>query len=612
MAIDGEFFPMSGKMDNGIFKSFRKKSISSPSDYAKASMAIENYDSPDNLRLGFLASYTSEVFKPYIIVELAKNGYKGSLYFSPFNQFEQEIFDKDSELYRTNPDFVIIHNRIEDNHPNLISRFAKYSDSDLFNISEEIILRYKLILESLRANSKAKIILINFGNIQRLDGDFNSSPLHQSQKLFFQKLNSSLLDLSHKISSCYVIDYEQIFLGIGTNNSIDTKLLYLARIPFNIKAQIAFGKIISNSVKASLVPPAKCLVLDLDDTLWGGIIGEDGIGGIRLGNDYPGNIFKDFQRYILGLRDQGVLLSIASKNNYSDVMEVFEKHTDCLLKKDDFSSIQIHWENKAVSISKISEDLNIGLNSIVFFDDNAVEREWIRKQLPDVRVIEVPKNPMDYVKSINQSSYFDRLTVTNEDRTRAEIYNQDKKRNDSMRNSISVDDFLKDLEMKVKIGYLNDITITRIVQLINKTNQFNLTTKRYSSEDLNKLIKGGGKIFWLSAMDKYGDNGIVGVAILVKVEKKAWLIENILLSCRVIGRKLETVFLDEIIQILKSNNIEVVYGEYKPTIKNKIVSDFYNLHNFQLTDKKNNLWKFDIKENYIIKPNYVEVSVNND
>jgi FkbH-like protein len=195
-------------------------------------------------------------------------------------------------------------------------------------------------------------------------------------------------------------------------------------------------------------------------------------------------------------------------------------------------------------------------------------------------------------------------------RSRADIYQQEQQRKIDLSNSVSVDDFLKDLKMTVKIGFSDDITITRIVQLLNKTNQFNLTTKRYSSVDVIKIIRDGGKVLWLSAADRYGDNGIVGVAILVKIKHRAWLIDSMLLSCRVIGRKIETVFLAEIIEILRSDNADVVYGQYLPTKKNHIVSDFYKQHSFQLTDKKNNFWKFTLKESYIIKPNYIEISRN--
>ena len=411
MVIDGEFSRMSGRMAKDTLDKLLKNIINTPSDYAKISREIEKRNSFNRINISYLASYTSEVLKPYIVVELAKKGYKGSLYFAPFNQFEQEIHNSDSGLYLSNPDVVILHNRIEDNHQDLVSRFAKYSESDLNSLADNIIQRHKLMIETLRSKSDTKIIVMNFGNLQMTEDFFTSSSIIQSQWVYIQKLNNRLLELCNKIPSCYVVNYQQIFNGIGLNNCIDPKLFYMARIPFNSNAQISFGKIISRTIAATYCSPAKCIVLDLDNTLWGGVIGEDGISGIQISDEYPGNVFKDFQRALLGLRDQGVLLSIASKNNLDDVLEVFERHTDCLLKKNDFSSMQINWEDKASSIKKISKELNIGLDSIVFFDDNPVERDWVRKQLPNVKVIDVPKNSMDYLKALNESTFFG-ITIT--------------------------------------------------------------------------------------------------------------------------------------------------------------------------------------------------------
>ena len=597
---------MNGRMGKDNFSSI----INSPSDYARASREIEENDSLNKINIAFLSSYTSEVLNPYIVVELAKNGYKGSLYYAPFNQFEQEIYNPDSELYLFEPSVIIIHSRIEDTHQNLMMRFAKYSDDELIEISEDIINRHQKMLDGIRSKSDAKIIVINFGNSQLTEEYFISSPVIQSQQTYIQKLNNSLLELSKNITSCYVIDYQQLFAHIGLNNSIDPKLFYMARIPFNSSSQITFGKIIARMIYVIFRVPAKCIVLDLDNTLWGGVVGEDGISGIQLSDEYPGNIFKAFQRAILGLRDQGVILSIASKNNIDDVLEVFEKHTDCLLKKSDFSSMQIHWENKASSIEKISKELNIGLDSIVFFDDNPAERDWVRAQLPDVKVVEVPKNPINYLKALHESKFFDSLIMTNEDRARADIYQQEQQRKSDLFNSVSVDDFLRELKMKIKIGFSDDITITRIEQLLNKTNQFNLTTKRYSSLDIIKIISNGGKVLWLSSADRYGDNGIIGVAILIETKHKIWMIDSMLLSCRVIGRKIETAFLAEIVEILKSESAYELYGQYLPTKKNHIVSDFYKKHSFKLTDKKNNFWKLNLNESDIIKPIFIQVGRN--
>lgn len=613
MDIVGVFYQMSGKMtNNNSYSNLQFDNIVTPSEYAKIARGIDSKNLQKKIKVCYLASYTAEILNPYIVVELARKNFNSSLYFAPFNQFEQEIHNSKSGLHSFNPDVVIFHNRIEDNYQDLLVRFSSYSKEMLDHEADNIIKRQKILLEGLRLNSDAKIIVINFGDILISNNYISSSPIIQSQNAFLQKLNNSLFDLCNQISSCFVISYQQIFNDIGLQNSVDPKLFYMARIPFNSNAQIAFGKVISRTISAIYNIPAKCLVLDLDNTLWGGVIGEDGIAGISLSDEYPGNVYKDFQRTLLGLRDQGTLLSVASKNNIDDALEVFEKHSDCLIKVSDFSAIQIHWKDKASSIKKIAEELNIGLDSLVFFDDNPVERDWVRKQLPEVKVVEVPKNPMNYSKSLIESTFFDSLTITNEDRFRADIYYQEKQRKSNLENSVSVDDFLKDLKMSIQIGILDDITLSRVIQLINKTNQFNLTTKRYSLEDVNKIVLNGGKVFWVRASDRFGDNGIIGVSILLNTEPKAWFIDSLLLSCRIIGRKIESAFLSEIVKILKSENADYIYGHYIPTKKNAIVKDFYKNHDFQLSNKNEKIWKFNINDNFLVTPNYIKVSINND
>jgi len=582
--------------------------IRTPSDYAREARAIYERGNLPELKIVFLSSYTSEILKSYMTVELAKRGYLCIQYFAPFNQFEQEIYNLDSGTNQFNPDFIVIHMRIDDIQRDLIHRCARYSEDELTKIREDILLRYKSILEGIRSRGNAKILVFNFADDRMKSEYFTSSPVIKIFQDFLQKLNNELYEICDKIASCYFIDYQQIILNTGLSNWEDLKLYYMARIPFNSNAQIRIARTLSRTIAAIDTPPIKCIVLDLDNTLWGGVVGEDGISGIQLGNDYPGNTFKEFQYALLGLRDQGVLLAIASKNNMIDVVEVFEKHTDCPLNIDDFSAVQVHWEDKATSINKIVKELNIGLDSIVFFDDNPVERDWVKSQLPDVKVIDAPKNPMGYINSLLDSSYFDRFSLTREDKERSDQYKRQEQRKKLYNSSNTVDDFLKDLKMKVTIGYVDDLTIGRVEQLVNKTNQFNLTTKRYTRADIDKFVDNQGIVLWLRVEDRYGDNGIVGVAIIENILADEWIINTFLLSCRVIGRKIETVFISEIVAMAKNNNAKVISGQYIPTKKNNLVSTYYEQHGFALVDRKKGIWKFNLDSN-IKAPEYIEVVI---
>ncbi len=583
-----------------------KSIVKSPSDYAKEARSIYKKPGLSKLKIAFLSSYTIEILKPYITVELANLGYLSEQYFAPFNQFEQEVYNSDSGLYKSNPDFIIIHMRIDDVYLDISTRFVKYKDDELKKIEDSMLTRYKSILCEIRKKTKSKIIILDFADDKMKSDSFYSSEVVRSFHIFLHTLNDRLYNLCSKVNSCYVVNYQQIIANIGLSNWEDLKLYYLARIPFNVNAQIKVAKVLSRTINAVVRVPIKCIVLDLDNTLWGGVIGEDGLLGIQLGNNYPGNVFKDFQQTLLGLRDQGVLLAIASKNNIKDVSEVFENHTDCILKMDDFSAVQIHWEDKAKSIKNISKELNIGLDSIIFFDDNPVERLWVKEQLPDVKVINVPNNPIDYIGSLINSPYFDSLHTTKEDKNRHVQYKQQSERNNLYKDSKTVDDFLKNLKMKVNIGHISDFTINRLEQLLNKTNQFNLTTKRYTSIELEDIVNNNGMVLWASVKDCYGDNGIVGVAIIKDILNSKWILDSFLLSCRVIGRRIETIFLSEIINIARDNSAQIIQGQYVPSKKNNLVSSFYKDHNFKLVDNTVNIWEFNLDKN-INRPEYIEV-----
>jgi len=584
-----------------------RKTERTPADYARDARVISGRSDLVELRIAFLSSYTSEVLKPYVAVELSEQGYLVDQYFAPFNQFETEIHNSGSGFNQFKSDFIVIHMRIDDLYNDLLTRFAKYHVSELQEISDNLISRYRSILEGIRSSTTSKIIVFNFANDRMISEYFTSSPVTQLLHKYIQELNNSLYDLCTEMTSCFTLDFQQVITTAGLSDWEDLKFYYIAKIPFNSYAQVKIARTLARTVASINSRPIKCLVLDLDNTLWGGVIGEDGLIGIQLGNDYPGNIFKDFQRVLLGLRDQGVLLAIASKNNLEDVVDVFEKHTDCLLKMDDFSAIQVHWGDKATSVKEISKELNIGLDTIAFFDDNPVEREWVRDQLPEVKVINVSTDPIYYIQSLFSSQYFDQISLTVEDKERSIKYQQQKRRKILSKSSKSVDDFLQALKMKVNFGYMDEVTVKRVEQLVNKTNQFNLTTRRYTAADLEKIVCNNGMVLWVSVEDCYGDNGIVGVAIVENILRKEWVIDTFLLSCRIIGRKIETIFLEEIIEIARKNNAEAIIGQHIPNRNNGLVSEFYKDHSFKLINDSRRIWELKIRNYSSQKPVYISV-----
>jgi len=567
-----------------------------PANYAKRFLEVKNHsDQLESISIAFLTSYTAEVLNPYISVELSKYGYYADNYFAPFNQFEQEVLNQKSNLYLKNPEVVILHNMIEDMYPDMNSNFSKYNDSEIELITQQLLDRYKAILETLRKQTKASIIVINFSLLNSTEDSSLYSTIHQRKDQFIQQVNKELLVLSNGISDCFNLDYMGVVLKLGVQKWIDRKLYLMARIPFSVEAQIEFGKRISSAIFSIKNQSCKCLVLDLDNTLWGGVIGEGGISAIQIGESYPGNVFKDFQRNILNLKNQGIMLAIASKNNYEDAIKVLKQHPDCLLKESDFAAIEINWNDKSTNIQRIAKKLNIGLDSLVFFDDNPTERQWVSSTLPSVKVIDVPKSPMMFSNALNDCNYFNFLTTTIEDKRRTEMIQQNQKREDLSANMKNLDNFLMSLDITVNIGFASKDTVERISQLTNKTNQFNLTTKRYTVTDINNFIDLGNHVLYISVDDCFGSYGISGVAILSKYDKSSWEIDTFLLSCRIIGKKIESVFISEIIDIIKDKGAKKLIGRYLPTKKNILTASFYKNHNFLSSDKKENIWEYDLQ-----------------
>jgi FkbH-like protein len=327
----------------------------------------------------------------------------------------------------------------------------------------------------------------------------------------------------------------------------------------------------------------KCLVLDCDNTLWGGIIGEDGLGGIKLGSEYPGSAFKEFQQEILTLYHRGILLALCSKNNEADVWEVFDKHPGMVIKKNHIVASRINWDNKAQNLAAIAIELNISLDSLVFVDDSDFETNLVKQMLPMVEVIHLPKqHAINYRAMIASCGLFDTLRLTEEDRKRGQMYKAESERNRLKQDaSKNIDEFLRSLEMKVEIKLADHATTTRIAQLTQKTNQFNLTTKRYSEAEIGRFADDADmSVLYVKMSDRFGDLGIIGVAIVNHVEKNSEL-DTFLLSCRALGRGIETLLLDTCIAITQKKGREILTGQYVKTAKNGQVSDFYTKEGFE-------------------------------
>ena len=528
-------------------------------------------------RVAWLASFTTELFRPYLIVEAARRGLRIDPYFAPFGQIEQAILDDGGALYAAGPELAILAIRIEDTTPSLCDGFVGLPPAAARRLIDEHAARLEACVRALRQRSAARVLVWNQPPVRRLAAGLADPRLELAQTEVIAELNAEIARRLRAISDVYVFDAHRVATELGTAAFYDIKLAHLARMPFTPRAQAALAAQLARLAAALWRAPCKVLVLDLDNTLWGGVLGEDGLSGIALGDDYPGSAFAAFQRVVASYRDRGILLALASKNNEADVAEAFAQHPGLVLRLDDFVARQIHWNDKAGSLRAIAAELNLGLDALAFFDDNPVERAWVRQQLPEVTVIDVPASPLGFGDALDTSGAFDLVALTREDHERTRLYQSDQARQRLADATGSVDDFLRALGMRISIGAVAPDTLPRVVQLLAKTNQFNTTTRRHGQADLEAMIAHGAIALWMRIEDRFGDNGLVGVAIAVPEPDAddAFRMDSFLMSCRVLGRRAEHALLGAVARRARATGARALIGEFIPTRKNAPAAGFY-------------------------------------
>ena len=371
-----------------------------------------------------------------------------------------------------------------------------------------------------------------------------------------------------------VIDFGAFLKQYAASEWVDWKFYHISQMILNPRLSGAFGEWYAEQERARALQRKKCLILDLDNTLWGGVLGEEGISGIQVDGDYPGKAYHYWQEGIKELGREGVILAICSKNNLADVEALFAAR-EMPLRLEDFACMRINWNDKAANIRAIAEDLNIGLDSMVFIDDNPTERELIRQQLPMVAVPEWPTQPYElpafYAQLVRE--YFAVYTLTEEDKKKTEQYRQNASRAQAQAHFTNMEDFLCSLQMELTIAPATEVSIPRIAQMTQKTNQFNLTTKRYTENDIRALLADGAKIWTLAVRDKFGDNGITGLMIVTSQGE----VDTLLMSCRVLGKGIEDVFVKTVLGQLDFSTLKAMFI---PTEKNSQVAEFYDTIGF--------------------------------
>jgi FkbH-like protein len=566
--------------------------------YINKAAEIEKLSFEKKIRVGLLGSFTLNGLAETLTVKCAEKNIQCITYVGGYNQYTQEILNQESGLYKFKPDisFLLIDVRtlFGDlfHHPYSITGEERKKIAD--KKAEEILDLARRFCD----NTKSKLVLSNF-NIPtfspygifetKVDYGFHEMISELNDRLAKSLIGSDLIYLYNfagfvsKYGEQNIFDYKQFFFG-----DMKISLDYIPHLANELMSYIIGYMGISK----------KCIVVDLDNTLWGGIVGEDGFNGIKLGPEPPGNAFMELQKTLLSLYHRGIILAINSKNNYEDAIKVIKEHPYMVLKEEHFGSIRISWNDKVANMKEIANELNIGLDSMVFLDDDPVNREFMRISLPQVLTVDLPQDPSQYAGIIKNMNEFSVLTITSEDQQRGKMYAEQRKRVELEQSAPDLENFLKQLDLKISVKNSNDFTIPRISQLTLKTNQFNLTTKRYQESDIKKFTEDPNYLVGcVQVEDKFGDNGITGVFIVHKENQKEWFIDTFLLSCRVMGREVEKGIMGHILNIARKNGVERLKARFIPSQKNKPIEGFLPSCGFQ---KEGDYWTYSIKTPFII------------
>jgi FkbH-like protein len=535
------------------------------------------------IRLALLSSTTPDLLAPLLRLICFRERIDAEMYVGAYDGYRREILDPDSKLYEFFPDIVIIATHWRDAH---LPAFSADPDSEI----ERVLGEFRELWQTLLSRHPSQVILHNFDIPGNNSYGYLGARMRGGQTQMLREINRRLLE--EVPPSVAVLDLEGLSANYGKRCWQDPRYWYAVKqypsseaLPDLVDQQVAL-------IKASLGLAKKVLVLDLDNTLWGGIIGEDGPSGIVLGPPSGrGEAYQAFQRYVLELKDRGILLAVCSKNNPDDAQLPFLRHDATILHLEDFAIFKANWLDKPTNLREIAKTLKLGLDSFVFVDDSPIERALVKRELPEIAVPDMGEDPATFVDILDRGLFFESFTLSQEDRERSESYRSNVQREELCTSSRSYEDFLRSLNMEASIGAFNEEVLSRVVQLIGKTNQFNLTSRRHSEESVRRMM--ASKDYWtqyFKLKDKFGDNGLIGVMISRELpeKEKTWEIDTWLMSCRVIGRGMEQFMLWVLGEAARARKVRHIQGIYVPTQRNAMVSGLYGQLGFSRLERSGN------------------------
>ena len=499
-------------------------------------------------------------------------GFNIEVFDADFAQIERQLFDPTSEIYGFKPDIVILfkssHKLLATYNKLPIEERARLSDAQIAHISD--------LYSAVHTGLAAKCIYYNYPEIN--DAVFGSFSGKTESAFLFQlrKLNCALMEYAQKNADFYLCDMSSLQNQIGKCNFFPASIYANTEMVVSIDALPLVAASTLSIIRAFYGNIKKCVILDLDNTLWGGVIGDDGIENIQIGSLGIGKAFSEFQYWLKKLKNRGIILAVCSKNTESVAREPFEKHPDMALRLDDIAVFVANWENKVDNIRHIQSILNIGFDSMVFLDDNPFERNMVRENIPSITVPELPEDPAEYLEYLYTLNLFETVSYSGEDLERTRLYQIEAHRTIRQKSFTNEDDFLKSLQMLSLVEPFNKFNTPRVAQLSQRSNQYNLRTVRYTEADIEKMARSETHVpFTFTLKDTFGDNGLICVVILTRESPGTLFIDTWFMSCRVLKRGMEHFVLNTICAYARDNGFHILKGEYIPTAKNEMVKNHY-------------------------------------
>ena len=574
-------------------KSIKKQLLEKDIKYIEKNIAILGGSTTSNIKL------IMELF-------LLNNGIKPNFYESEYNKYWEDAMFPNPELEEFKPDIIFIHTSNKNilNYPKLVN-----TKEEVDQILDNEYKRFVSMWENLTNKYHCPIIQNNFDYpIYRLLGNKDATDIHGKVN-FITRLNLKFAEYAEEHQNFYINDLNYQSAQYGLDNWADPFYWYMYKYAVAVPAIPVFSYQVASIIKAIFGKNKKGFVLDLDNTLWGGIVGDDGVDNLMIGEETAdAEAYTDFQKYLKEHQEMGIILNVDSKNEEENAIAGLN-HVDGVLKPDDFIVIKANWDPKSKNFKEIAHTLNLGEDSLVFVDDNPAEREIINQDLPMVATPQM-NEVYRYIQTIDHSNFFEVISISKDDLKKNEMYKENAQRTELLESFDNYDDYLKSLDMTAEIEEFKPIYMARIAQLTNKSNQFNLTTKRYTQAEIEETNSDKCHITLYGKLeDKFGDNGVVSV-VIGSINKERLDIDLWIMSCRVLKRDMEYAMMDELVARCKEKGIKEIIGHYYPTAKNGMVKDFYALQGFEKIDEDkegNTTWRYEIKGRYKKKNKFIKI-----